>query len=191
MEVPVGAGEICVTVIRSGRKTLALRVLGPREAEIRAPLTAAPAEIEAFLRRHTLWLEKHLAMAREQAEARRGAPPFTQQELAALKKRALEILLPRAECHAARLGVTFGRISVRSQKSRWGSCSGKGNLSFNCLLALCPEKAVDYVVIHELCHRKEMNHSPRFWALVERAMPDYRPWRAWLKKEGRQLIDRL
>ena len=82
------------------------------------------------------------------------------------------------------MGVTYGRISIRSQKTRWGSCSAKGNLNYNWKLMLCPERVQDYVVVHELAHRKEMNHSPAFWAEVEKILPDYRERRKWLKTYG-------
>ena len=100
----------------------------------------------------------------------------------------------RASClarFAALVGVTYGRITIRAQKSRWGSCSGKGNLNFNCLLMLCSEDVRDYVVVHELCHRKELNHSPRFWAEVEKVLPGYKVQRKWLKDNGGGLIRRL
>ena len=93
--------------------------------------------------------------------------------------------------YAPRIGVSYGRITIRSQRTRWGSCSAQGNLNFNCLLSLCPEEVRDYVVIHELCHRKEMNHSPKFWAEVEKVMPDYARHRKWLKENGGSLIARL
>ncbi len=89
------------------------------------------------------------------------------------------------------MGVSYGRITIRSQRTRWGSCSSKGNLNFNCLLLLCPEAVQDYVVVHELCHRKELNHSPKFWAEVERICPDYKTHRKWLKENGSSLIGRL
>lgn len=116
---------------------------------------------------------------------------LTQQELDALKREAKLLIPERVRYYAAKLGITYGRVAIRAQRSRWGSCSSKGNLNFNCLLMLCPSEVLDYVVIHELCHRKEMNHSPRFWAEVERLDPDYQAHRNWLKTEGAKLISRM
>ena len=97
----------------------------------------------------------------------------------------------RAARFAPLVGAGYGRITIRAQRTRWGSCSGKGNLNFNCLLMLAPEAVRDYVVVHELCHRKEMNHSQRFWQEVEALLPDYRTPRKWLKDNGSALIARL
>lgn len=180
-----------ITVIRSQRKTLALRLLGPDSAEVRAPLHMPQSQIEDFLQKQRPWLEKHIRQLQELKARAAAQPPFTDQEINALAHKALQIIPPRAAYFARQMGVTFGRITIRNQKTRWGSCSSKGNLNFNCLLALCPPEALDYVVVHELCHRKEMNHSPRFWAEVEKVLPDYRVWRAWLKREGKTLIDRM
>ena len=104
---------------------------------------------------------------------------------------ALQVIPDRVRHYAALIGVRYGRITIRNQKSKWGSCSAKGNLNFNCLLMLCPPEVLDYVVVHELCHRKEMNHSPKFWAEVEKYVPDYMTQRKWLKDEGSRLITRL
>ena len=89
------------------------------------------------------------------------------------------------------VGVTYGRITVRNQRTRWGSCSSKGNLNFNCLLMLAPPGILDYVVVHELCHRKEMNHSPKFWAEVAKVMPDYKERQKWLRTEGSSIMRRM
>ena len=180
-----------ITVKRSSRKTLSLRLTGPDSAEVRAPLATPQSQIDDFLRRQASWIEKHRKQLAEHKARAASQPPLTDREIHALAERALEIIPLRVAFFARQLGVTYGRITIRNQKTRWGSCSGKGNLNFNCLLVLCPPQALDYVVVHELCHRKEMNHSPRFWAEVEKAMPDYKVWRAWLKKEGKALIDRM
>ena len=106
---------------------------------------------------------------------------------AALSRRALEHIHRRLDEYAPRLGVRYGRVTVRDQRSRWGSCSQKGNLNFNWKLIMAPEEALTYVVIHELCHLIEFNHSPRFWRLVEGQMPEYEYWKKWLKAHGSEL----
>ena len=111
----------------------------------------------------------------------------TEAELEALKKQTKALVERRTAYFAPLVGVDYGRISIRAQRTRWGSCSSKGNLNFNCLLMLAPDYVQDYVVVHELCHRKEMNHSPHFWALVESLVPDYKIHRQWLKENGEKL----
>ena len=106
---------------------------------------------------------------------------------AALSRRALERIRQRLDEYAPGVGVEFGRVAVRDQKSRWGSCSAKKNLNFNWKLIMAPEEALTYVVIHELCHLIEFNHSPRFWSLVRERMPEYEYWKKWLKAHGGEL----
>ncbi len=84
-------------------------------------------------------------------------------------------------------GGSFQTITVRDQKSRWGSCSSRGTLSFNYRLLFAPPKVLDYVVVHELCHLTHMDHSPNFWSMVEQIMPDYRVYKQWLKEHGHEL----
>lgn len=96
---------------------------------------------------------------------------------------ALERIEARVAFFAARIGVRPSRIAVREQKTLWGSCSSRGRLSFNRKLIMAPPQALDYVVVHELCHMVHPNHSPAFWALVERHMPDFRTWRDYLNRD--------
>jgi len=104
-----------------------------------------------------------------------------------LSQRALTRVRERLSHYAPLIGVEFGRVAIRDQKSRWGSCSAKHNLNFNWKLIMAPPEALDYVVIHELCHLIEFNHSKRFWSLVESQMPEYEVWKKWLKAHGSEL----
>ena len=172
------------TLIRSSRKTVSIQITPAGEVLLRCPNRMSRKEAEAFLLSKRSWIEKHLAH-------RPAVAPLTPDELDWLTDAAKDDIPPRVRRLAAVLGISYGRVTIRSQHTRWGSCSAKGNLNFNCLLMLCPEEVRDYVVIHELCHRKEMNHSAPFWALVEAACPDYRTARQWLKENGAALIGRL
>lgn len=99
----------------------------------------------------------------------------------------VSVFRSRAEHFAPILGVTFGRITVKDQRTLWGSCTPEGNLNFNWRLTLAPPEVLDYLVIHELAHRAEMNHSRRFWEVVEKACPDHKVHRRWLRKNGAAL----
>ena len=175
------------TLIRSDRKSLALQIHPNGSIVVRAPLKMPLKDIETFLAEKSAWIEKHLSKAKQCSELE----PFTHEEIRKLAEGALTDIPQRVKHFAPIVGVTYGRITIRNQRSRWGSCSSKGNLNFNCLLMLCPEEVRDYVVVHELCHRLEMNHSPKFWAQVERILPDYKLHRKWLKGNGNTLIGRL
>ena len=113
---------------------------------------------------------------------------LTEEELRELTKQAKRVIPARAAYYAPKVGVTYGRITIRRQRSRWGSCSSKCNLSFNCLLMLTPPEVIDCVVVHELCHRKEMNHSRRFYAEVLRVFPGYREADRWLRENGKLIL---
>jgi len=180
-----------IQIIRSSRKTISMRITGPNAVEIRAPRNMPQAQIDHFIQQHQAWMEKHLGMVNRREEEISKLPPLTDAEIRALANKALAYIPQRARYFSRLIGVTYGRITIRNQKSKWGSCSGQGNLNFNCLLMLCPPEVLDYVVVHELCHRKEMNHSPRFWAEVEKIDPNYKAHRKWLKDEGSKLIARM
>ena len=174
-------------LVRSSRKTVSLEVKPDGSILVRAPRRLSERAIREFVSSREAWLLEKL----RKIESRPLLPPLTEAELDALKQQAQADLTGRVRHFASLAGVTYGRITVRAQKTRWGSCSQAGNLNFNCLLMLAPPEIRDYIVIHELCHRKHMNHAPAFWAAVEALCPDYRQCRAWLKDNGGGLIARL
>ncbi|MGI5977301.1 MAG: M48 family metallopeptidase [Candidatus Limivicinus sp.] len=171
-------------IIRSSRKTMSLQVTAEGRIILRCPGWLPASEIDSFLRSKAGWIEKTL----KEQECRPKHPPYSPEELKKLTEGARQLLPWRVKLYAEKIAVDYGKISVRKQRSIWGSCSSSGNLSFNCLLMLCPPSVQDYIVVHELCHRKEMNHSKRFWAEVEKVLPDYRESRKWLKEYGSSLI---
>lgn len=179
--------EISYTLIRSKRKTISIVIRPNGAVEVRCPKRCSKREAEQFVASKEDWIRKHL----EVIAARPQCASLSGEELRSLAEDAATVLPDRVAHFAQKMGVSYGRITIRSQHTRWGSCSAKGNLNFNCLLMLTPEEVRDYVVIHELCHRKEMNHSAAFWTEVEKFCPDYRVHRKWLKDNGRGLISRL
>lgn len=179
-----------VTVIRSNRKTVAIQVNSDLSVTVRAPRSASEKDIEEILKKKKAWISKHIEKIKETKERFEAEPTekLTREKVIALAEEALKVIPERVEYFAKVIGVTYGKITVRNQKTRWGSCSSKGNLNFNCLLMLAPPEVLDYVVVHELCHRKQMNHSKAFWLEVEKVLPNYKEVRKWLKEEGSQMI---
>ena len=179
-----------VTVIRSNRKTVAIKVNSDLSVTVRAPRSASEKDIEEILKKKEAWISKHIEKikkTKERLEAE-STEKLTREKVIALAEEALKVIPERVEYFAKVIGVTYGKITIRNQKTRWGSCSSKGNLNFNCLLMLAPSEVLDYVVVHELCHRKQMNHSKAFWLEVEKVLPNYKEVRKWLKEEGSQMI---
>ena len=179
------------TVIRSKRKTIAIQIKTDGTVLVRAPRWMRDRDIEAFLLEKSAWIEKHQRLLQEQLQQRKNVEPYSEEELRALVKQAREVITQKVRYYAPVVGVDYGRIAIRCQRSRWGSCSSKGNLNFNCLLMLLPEEIIDSVVVHELCHRKHMNHSAAFYQEVERVFPNYPVCRKWLKENGRTYLERL
>lgn len=184
---------ITYEIVRSDRKTIALVLRPGGEVIVRAPRRTPLSVIEQYVRKN----KDLIPLYQKRMEERRRdllenyGEPYTDDQLREFARQARKDLPPRVRKYAARIGVTYGKISIRCMRSQWGSCSANGNLSFNCLLMAAPEKARDYVVVHELCHRKQMNHSAGFWAEVEKYMPDYREPRKWLRDNGSALIARM
>lgn len=179
-----------IQVIRSARRTLALEIKRDRVL-VRAPAAATDQDIEAFLRRHRDWLMVKLRQQEQRKRSCPPQPPLTPEDIHALADRARAYIPGRVAYYAPRVGVSYGRVTIRNQRTRWGSCSSKGNLNFNCLLMLMPPEVIDSVVVHELCHRKEMNHSPRFYAQVRRVFPEYDRWHGWLREHGEEILRRM
>ncbi len=174
-------------LIRSKRKTIGIQVTSEGKVIVRAPHYATKKQIENCLKEH----EEHILEIAERAKSiNETTPKLTEEELRALADKALEVIPQKAKYYAQLAGVQYHGITIRNQRTRWGSCSAKKNLNFNCLLMLTPPEVLDYVVVHEICHLKEMNHSAAFWAEVEKLMPDYREPKKWLKEHGDEIMAR-
>lgn len=177
-------------LVRSSRKTLAVQVRADGTVVARAPLRMSEEHIRSFLTEKESWIRKQQERMRARSEVRQQEIIHLDAEQEKeLRRRAGAVFAQRTAYFAQQMGVTYGKITVRDQKTRWGSCSQRGNLNFNFRLLLAPPEVLDYVVVHELCHRKEMNHSARFWYEVAQVLPDYQEQKAWLKQYGWRLME--
>ena len=176
--------------IRSDRKTLSIEVRGT-QVIVRAPGRISQQRIDSFVAEHETWMKKKIAKNVEESRKADQAGILSEEELKALYRKAKEVIPQRTAYYAEKIGVTYGKITIRCQKTKWGSCSAKGNLNFNCLLMMAPPEVLDSIVVHELCHRREMNHSRRFYEEIYRVFPDYARWNKWLKENGGVLMARI
>ncbi len=178
------------TVVYSSRRTLGLEI---REGKliVRAPRGTPQSEIQRLLREKSAWIETHLARSRQRAAEAASADRLTWEELEALAEKACSVIPERVRHYAPLIGVHPRKITVRNQRTRWGSCSARGSLNFNVMLMLAPPDVLDSVVVHELCHLKEMNHSARFYQEISRVFPGYDACHAWLKRHGAALLARM
>jgi len=183
-------GTIEAQVVYSRRHSLALEIKTDGQVIIRAPEGISEGVLMEFVRTRQEWILKKWFDSETKRRNLAQVFPHNYEEdpklEAAYRRKARERIGQRIAYFAALMGVTYRRISIRSAKTRWGSCSSEGNLNFHWKLVLMPEHVMDYVVIHELAHRKEMNHSARFYAVVAQQMPDYKVWQSWLKEHGRE-----
>ena len=184
-------GNIPVEVLHSRRRTLGLEIKADGRVCARMPRGIPSQAVMDFIKERQDWIVQKWFLMEEKRRIReqRPLPDYVAHpELeAAYRKRARTQLEARAAYYAGLMGVTYNRIAIRAARTRWGSCSAQGNLNFHWKLILMPPEVLDYVVVHELAHRKEMNHSARFWAEVERILPDYKRRRKWLKDYGSQV----
>ncbi len=184
-------------IIRSGRRTVALEIKSGGDLIVRAPYFMSKSQIDKFVTSKEKWILKVLERRKLAKMEAKNLEAITVKELKTLAAEAAGVLPKKVAYYtekveiAAGKSIETGRIAIKAQKTLWGSCSAKGNLNFNCLLMKCPEAVLDYVVVHELCHRVEMNHSQDFWKLVEKVCPNYKAERKWLKNRGHLLMEQL
>lgn len=195
------------------RRTVAVEVVLPPRAAERAA-AAAVQELRPWIERRVA--QAHAALA--QVAAREGTVPYLGETLHLVPepnrtrvhrrgdrllvptgdpRQALELfyrraarreIAPRLDRASALAGTPYGGLSIRAQRSRWASCSAKGQMSFNWRLLLAPERVLEYVIWHEVCHLQVHDHSPRFWALVASHWPTWRSERDWLRRHGPTLV---
>ncbi|MCR5831827.1 MAG: M48 family metallopeptidase [Lachnospiraceae bacterium] len=183
--------DLDYTIVRSRRRTLQVEISSDCRITVRAPKYTPLYEIRSFVEERRDWIEKNLAKMQKRLDDVPVKDRFSDREIETLTKNAKETIPPLVKNLAAKMGISYGRVTIRRQKTLWGSCSAKRNLNFNCLIVLLPEPVMEYVIIHELCHLKEMNHSPAFWREVEKYCPDYRYLRDFLKDNGEKLMLRM
>lgn len=174
---------------RSKRKTISLEIREDGSVLVRAPLHCAKRGIDAFIREKQAWIQEKSDVQKRRKQKAEEAVSLTEAQRLLYREKSREVFEQRAAYYAKIMNVSYERIAVRDQKTRWGSCSTRKNLNFNWRLILAPAGVLDYVVIHELAHLQEMNHSTRFWNVVEETMPDYRKYRNWLRENG-QILQR-
>ena len=178
-----GRGEIRISVIRSARKSLGLEVRDANTVLARIPTRVSDRELKAFVENHQSWILEKTAVMAEREENRKSTPAPPPELLSKTDRMKIQLKIgKRVRHYCEAMGVTVGYVTVKNQKTRWGSCSAKGNVNFNYQLAFLPDELLDYVVIHELAHRRHMNHSRAFWAEVEKYCPDYLERREQLKE---------
>ena len=165
-------------LVRSRRRTVAVEITREGQVVVRAPLRCPQAFIDNFVESRRSWIEAHLQRQQQRIAAH---PPLTAAEVEALRQKAKAYLPGRAAYWAQRMGLQPAAVKITSARTRYGSCSAKGNLCFSLYLMQYPAEAIDAVVVHELCHLRHMDHSPAFYAEVERWLPDYRARMQMLK----------
>lgn len=165
-------------IIYSNRKTISITVKEGRVI-VRAPRGVSKTRIDSFVNKNRAWIEKRIETTKNQHDP---IASMTDAQIKQLRELARTYLTTKTEEYSGIMGLKFGRITITGAKTRFGSCSSKGNISYSYRLMLYPEAVIDYVVVHELAHLVEMNHSRRFYAIVEKVLPDYKERVKLLKK---------
>ena len=177
------ADPIAYRLVRSDRKTLAIHILQDGTVEVRAPRRLSSARISAFVQERGDWIRKHQEkmMLRARRHEARDWEQLKADTLVWNSGAGGQMLIRKIEAWARRMGVSFGRVRVKDMKTRWGSCSVKGDLNFCWKIFLLPEHCADYLIIHELAHRRHMDHSKEFWSFVAEFCPDHKAARKELE----------
>ena len=176
--------NIKLLIVKQHRKSISIKIRNSSLIEVHAPFGIEDKDIDAFVEKHGDWINAKLAEMKEAESALNSIDVASKAEFDEKIELAKKIIPEKCAYYADMIGVDYGRITLKAQKTLFGSCSAAGNLNFNIALMFAPEKVLDYVIIHELCHLKEMNHSVDFWHEVEKVMKDYKVERQWLKDNG-------
>ena len=158
------------TLIYADRRTMSLSVKGGALV-VRAPRGTPGSVIDSFVKKHSLWINKHIESERKRMEKFNN---LSDADISDLRRAAKKYLAEKTEYYSNILGLKDGRITITGAETRFGSCSSRGNISYSYRLMLYPEPAREYVVVHELAHIAEMNHSKKFYEIISRVLPDYK-----------------
>ena len=199
-EIKINGLVIPYTLVKSSRrKTLSIQIGAGGKMTVRCPYYARKWAIDSMLKEKSEWIYKNYLESTQRttitdsdtpSDGNYRVPSKKSEDPAIVnkhKKYARKIFEAKVAYYNQFTGGNYTSIAIRDQKTRWGSCSGRGTLSFNWRLILAPPEILDYVVVHELCHLTHMNHSKEFWKLVESVIPDYKLKRKWLKENGHTL----
>ena len=163
-----------IKIIRANRKSLSMKIDRDGIIVVRAPRFVFQKTIDNFIEKNKAWIEKQ--------QSQRQKSILDPSQVLEYKREARDIIIPRVAEFAEKYGFTYNSVKITSAMTRWGSCTNKKNLNFTYRLALAPDEVRDYVIVHELCHLRQMNHSKKFWSEVAAIMPDYKQQEKWLKE---------
>lgn len=175
--------QVTYTLRKSKRaRRMRLAVYCDGSIVVTTPYDLKESVAERFIKEKTDWLFSKIAFFKQFKG--HAITRYSVEDYLKYKDRAYELAIGRVHCFNKIYKYRFNRINIKNQKTRWGSCSKKGNLNFNYKIALLPERLSDYIIVHELCHLGEFNHSKKFWSLVAKAIPDYAKIKDELKRSG-------
>lgn len=168
-------------LIKTNRQTIAIYIRPDGSIVVRAPMGARKKVIDSFVALKAPWIENNLKKMKKTQESLEELV-ISERQLPEYKANLKEHIRDRCHYFAEEMGVDYGSIKINRARTRWGSCNGRGDLNFSITLILLPKELIDYIIVHELAHRREMNHSKKFWKVVADTMPDYKERKEQLKE---------